>query len=143
MARSPKGNESRQQKAARTKRLSRGEAAPAPKLRHRPGKRTEETTITAKQKLANVFDTLGGEAAMVRWAKKNPTEFYRLWARLIPKEENINVSQLGVEDMLAQLDSQTAHSGETLSVVESAAASLGLPPPSLAQLAEVAEDGYE
>lgn len=76
---------------------------------------------------------------MVRWARKNPTEFYRLWARLIPKEENISVSQVGVEDLLAQLDAQSQQP-TTLSVVEAAAETLGLPPPTPAQLAEAILD---
>ena len=38
----------------------------------------------AKENIAAVFTRLGGTAAMARWAKKNQSEFYRIYARLIP-----------------------------------------------------------
>lgn len=34
-----------------------------------------------------VFDDIGGQEAMVEWAKENKTEFYRLWGRLLPKSD--------------------------------------------------------
>ena len=40
----------------------------------------------AKDNVQAVFTRLGGTAAMARWAKRNQTEFYRLYARLIPAE---------------------------------------------------------
>lgn len=40
----------------------------------------------AKENIAAVFVRLGGTAAMARWAKANETEFYRLYARLVPHE---------------------------------------------------------
>lgn len=40
----------------------------------------------AKENIAAVFVRLGGTAEMARWAKENQTEFYRLYARLIPVE---------------------------------------------------------
>lgn len=40
----------------------------------------------AKENIAAVFVRLGGTAAMARWAKKNQTEFYRLYGRLLPHE---------------------------------------------------------
>jgi hypothetical protein len=136
-AKSRRREESPQAKAARTRRLRRGEDAPAPQLRRGPGKRPEKTGVTAKEQLAEAFARMGGVAGMVRWAKKNPTEFYRLWARLVPKEENVNVSQLGVEDMLAELDAQAGGDAETLAVVEAAGAALGLPAPSADMVTEL------
>jgi len=40
----------------------------------------------AKENISAVFVRLGGTAEMARWAKGNPTEFYKLYARLIPVE---------------------------------------------------------
>lgn len=40
----------------------------------------------AKENIAAVFVRLGGTAAMAKWAKENQTEFYRLYARLLPHE---------------------------------------------------------
>ncbi len=41
---------------------------------------------TAKENLAIVFVKLGGVTAMTEWAQGNPTEFYRLYSRLLPVE---------------------------------------------------------
>jgi len=38
----------------------------------------------AKENIVDVFNGLGGTEAMTRWAKRNRTEFYKLYARLIP-----------------------------------------------------------
>ena len=47
----------------------------------------------AKENIAAVFIRLGGTAAMARWAKKNQTEFCKLYARLIPLEHVGNVDE--------------------------------------------------
>jgi hypothetical protein len=38
----------------------------------------------AKENILAVFTRLGGTAEMARWAKDNLTEFYRLYAKLVP-----------------------------------------------------------
>lgn len=38
----------------------------------------------AKDNIADVFDHVGGIAKMVEWAQENQTEFYKIYARLIP-----------------------------------------------------------
>lgn len=38
----------------------------------------------AKENIVAVFTRLGGTAAMAEWARKNQTEFYKLYARLVP-----------------------------------------------------------
>jgi hypothetical protein len=39
-----------------------------------------------KENVMAVFVRLGGTAAMAEWAQENKTEFYRLYARLLPSE---------------------------------------------------------
>jgi hypothetical protein len=39
-----------------------------------------------KSNVIGVFEKIGGRDAMAEWAKANLTEFYRLYARLIPSE---------------------------------------------------------
>ena len=41
---------------------------------------------TAKESIVAVFTRLGGTAAMATWAEANPTEFYRMYARLLPTD---------------------------------------------------------
>lgn len=40
----------------------------------------------AKENIAAVFVRLGGTAKMAEWAEENKTEFYRIYARLLPHE---------------------------------------------------------
>jgi hypothetical protein len=40
----------------------------------------------AKDNIAAVFNRLGGTAAMADWAEANKTEFYRIYARLVPTQ---------------------------------------------------------
>ena len=41
---------------------------------------------TVKENVVAVFDELGGRQQMTTWARENQTEFYRLYARLLPTE---------------------------------------------------------
>lgn len=38
----------------------------------------------AKENIAAVFVRLGGTAQMAKWAEENQTEFYKIYARLLP-----------------------------------------------------------
>jgi hypothetical protein len=43
-------------------------------------------SATVKDNILAVFNRLGGAASMAEWARKNETEFYKLYARLIPSD---------------------------------------------------------
>jgi hypothetical protein len=43
-------------------------------------------TKSAREAFQLAFDGTGGFTALTKWAKANPTEFYKLYARLIPVE---------------------------------------------------------
>lgn len=43
-------------------------------------------TTAFKGAVQLTYDAIGGHAAFADWAKTNPTEFYRIAARLIPTE---------------------------------------------------------
>lgn len=47
---------------------------------------------TAKENIVAVFTRLGSTAAMAEWANENKTEFYKLYARLIPVEQHVSGS---------------------------------------------------
>lgn len=47
-----------------------------------PGK----VSASAKENIVAVFTRMGGTAAMAKWARKNQTEFYKLYGRLVPHE---------------------------------------------------------
>jgi hypothetical protein len=46
-------------------------------------------TRAAKEAFGLAFEKLGGVKALTEWAEDNRTEFYRLYARLIPTEQHI------------------------------------------------------
>jgi hypothetical protein len=48
---------------------------------------------SAKENLINVFSKLGGTAAMANWARKNRTDFYRIYAKLIPQQIDLEVTE--------------------------------------------------
>jgi len=60
----------------------------------------------AKENIVAVFTRLGGTAGMAAWARRNQTEFYRLYARLIPSESTTEISvrdagELSTQELLA------------------------------------------
>jgi len=55
-----------------------------------------KVTSAFKDAIRFVYQDIGGHTAFAEWAKENPTEFYRIAARLIPTEmasqgTNLNV----------------------------------------------------
>ena len=56
----------------------------------RPRGSLNKTTATAKEAFALAFKNIGGVEALARWARKNPGPFYKLYARLIPIEQQIS-----------------------------------------------------
>lgn len=52
-----------------------------------------------KENVIAVFNKLEGTAGMAKWAKKNLTEFYRLYGRLIPTESTTDVTIRDVTDL--------------------------------------------
>jgi len=64
----------------------------------RPKGVPNKTTVAFKEAVLRAFDGIGGDATFQAWAKKNPTEFYKIAARLIPTEVVGNPDQpLGVK----------------------------------------------
>ena len=68
-----------------------------------------KVTAIFKDAVRTVYEDIGGNTAFAAWAKENPTEFYRIAARLIPTEmasqgTSINVTvnrfQSQTEDVL-------------------------------------------
>jgi len=55
-----------------------------PKLGGRGPGVANKITKSVKEALAEAFEGMGGIPALIRWGKQNPTDFYRLWARLLP-----------------------------------------------------------
>lgn len=101
-------SESKQKTAARHRRLREGDKGALvvrPRGNGRSGRAIGQHSVQsrqAKDNLEEAFLKLGGVAGLVKWGKNNRTEFYKIWARLIPKDVSVNPGQ-GLEDMLSQL----------------------------------------
>jgi hypothetical protein len=54
----------------------------------KPGSKNK-VSRTVKENVIACFDAIGGISAMTEWAKANPTEFFRLYGRLLPIETQI------------------------------------------------------
>lgn len=47
-------------------------------------------TAAFKDAVRIVYEDIGGHAAFAAWARENPSEFYKIAARLIPTEVNVS-----------------------------------------------------
>lgn len=103
-------------------------------LKTAAGKVPPKAITAARENLSDAFDLMGGVAALVVWGRTNPTEFYRLWARLIPKESVEVSAQLPLEELLKKL------SGKEGSTVADAAFEIGTEILEQARLDAAAED---
>jgi hypothetical protein len=54
-------------------------------------------TSAIKDAVLETFEKLGGVTHMTTWARKNPTDFYRIAAKLIPQQINADVSHFDKE----------------------------------------------
>lgn len=46
------------------------------------------TTVEVKAALEHCYNAIGGDKNFAAWAATNTTEFYKLWAKLIPVQLN-------------------------------------------------------
>lgn len=63
---------------------------------------------TVKENFIHAFDSIGGAEKMSDWAEENQTEFYRLYARLVPTELNatLDATVKTHEELLSELDNK-------------------------------------
>lgn len=52
----------------------------------RPKGTPNKITTNVKRAFEEAFEKKGGVPSFIRWAKENETEFYRLYAKLLPKD---------------------------------------------------------
>lgn len=58
----------------------------------RKGRGKGKASRTAKENIIAVFERIGGYQYMARWAKQNPTEFFKLYAKLIPVQVDAEIA---------------------------------------------------
>lgn len=67
------------------------------------GTQSPKIMSQARQDLADAFDLMGGVPALVVWGREHPTEFYRLWSKLIPATAPKETETLPLETLLSEL----------------------------------------
>lgn len=62
-----------------------------------------------KQAVIDTFNEIGGVKHMRKWAKKQPTEFYRLAGRLIPTETKVEgkVTFTDLDSLMSVIDGKS------------------------------------
>jgi len=66
----------------------------------RPKGCQNKTTVDVKDALEKCFTKLGGVAFLQTWAEKNPTEFLKIWSKLLPKDMRIEVPGEGLAEAI-------------------------------------------
>lgn len=59
---------------------------PRPKKAGRKKGTPNKTTASIKEAIMLAFDGIGGLEKLTEWARDNETEFYKIWAKLLPQE---------------------------------------------------------
>lgn len=65
-----------------------------PKIGGRTLGTQNKLTQSVKEAFGEAFEKLGGADALVKWAKINQTDFYKLASKLIPADINMAVQQV-------------------------------------------------
>lgn len=74
--------------------------------RGRPVGAKAKTPTSVKENIICVFTRMGGTAEMAKWARKNPTDFYKIYAKLLPMQvtgENGDPIRLSIENAKSSL----------------------------------------
>lgn len=79
-------------------------------LASKGGKKSPAAITTARDNLTRAFDLMGGVPALVVWGRSNPTEFYRLWSKLLPKEAADEGKSMPLENLLSKLADRESQS---------------------------------
>ena len=64
-----------------------------------------KSTVAVKQALEAAFERLGGVEALAEWAEENKTEFYKLFAKLLPLQvqgdvnSNLTIKVVSFKDL--------------------------------------------
>lgn len=58
----------------------------------RPKGARNKITTTAKENMLAVFESLGGTKGMAEWARSNQSDYYKIYARLVPQQVDIEAN---------------------------------------------------
>lgn len=94
--------------------MPRGGSKPGERRGGRKVGTPNKTTAEVKSALVAAFGELGGVPSLVEWGKKFPTEFYKLWAKLLPTEiKNADGETFKLKIVEEIVDADTSEDGAT------------------------------
>lgn len=78
----------------------------------RPKGGLNKSTASAKAAMEEAFENMGGVASLKQWGNDNPTDFYKLWSKLIPSDIKAELSgvldaRITYKPMVKRLDGST------------------------------------
>lgn len=71
-----------------------------PRGRGRPKGVPNKITTTVKRAIEAAYEGVGGIEAFTEWARQNPGEFYKLWAKLLPVDLRAEIKHAGAVTIL-------------------------------------------
>lgn len=78
----------------------RGKFAPGNQSGGKAAGTQNRITKEVKAILEKAFEGIGGLEAFVEWGKANQTEFYKLWAKMLPLHVKADLKTVEVEELL-------------------------------------------
>ena len=63
-----------------------------PKVGGRKKGSKNKVTASVKEALTQAFERMGGVESLIAWAQAEPTEFFRIWSKMLPQEVNNQIS---------------------------------------------------
>ena len=71
------------------------EPNPGSRGRGRPPGSRNKVTASVKAALEDAFEGIGGVENLMEWARANPGEFFKLWAKLLPVDLRAELNHSG------------------------------------------------
>ncbi|MGV8856745.1 MAG: hypothetical protein ACOH2L_19175 [Devosia sp.] len=73
-----------------------------PRSPGRPRGVPNKITTTVKRSIEATYSGIGGLDAFIAWARENPTEFYRLWAKMLPLQVQADLKHSGAVTIIVE-----------------------------------------
>ena len=70
--------------------------------RGRPKGSPNRTGAEVKAIIEDCFDGIGGLEGLKKWARKNRTEFYKIYSKLLPKDLNVKTSHIAKSEPIPE-----------------------------------------
>lgn len=72
--------------------MPRGGSSPGERRGGRQKGTPNKASANVKEAIQSAFDGIGGVRAFTEWARLNPTDFYKLYAKMLPQELKAHMS---------------------------------------------------